>query len=72
MTQDLRPVLRIVGLLLLLLAGILTGATRADVITDFHNDPSGSPVAATDQNGRLLWKETYRPYGERLLNGASP
>ncbi|MDS4028672.1 MAG: RHS repeat-associated core domain-containing protein [Candidatus Contendobacter sp.] len=71
MTNNLRPVLRIVGLLLLVLAGVLTGSARADTITYFHNDPSGSPVAATDQNGRLLWKETYRPYGERLLNGAS-
>ncbi|MDG4558492.1 MAG: RHS repeat-associated core domain-containing protein [Candidatus Contendobacter sp.] len=71
MTQPLRPWLRIAGLLLVL-AGILIGAAHADVITYFHNDPSGSPVAATDANGRLLWKETYRPYGERLLNGASP
>ncbi|MDG4558490.1 MAG: RHS repeat-associated core domain-containing protein [Candidatus Contendobacter sp.] len=51
---------------------VLTGAARADTITYFHNDPSGSPVAATDANGNLLWKETYRPYGERLLNGAGP
>ncbi|MDG4558494.1 MAG: RHS repeat-associated core domain-containing protein [Candidatus Contendobacter sp.] len=72
MTHTLRPWLRIAGLLLLVLAGILTGAAHADTITYFHNDPSGSPVAATDANGRLLWKETYRPYGERLLNGASP
>ena len=52
--------------------GVLTGVARADTITDFHNDLSGSPVAATDASGRLLWKETYRPYGERLLNGAGP
>jgi RHS repeat-associated protein len=56
----------------MVLAGVLTGTARADMITYFHNDPSGSPVAATDENGRLLWKESYRPYGERLLNGASP
>jgi RHS repeat-associated protein len=55
----------------MVLAGVLTGTARADMITYFHNDPSGSPVAATDENGRLLWKESYRPYGERLLNGAS-
>jgi RHS repeat-associated protein len=71
MTQPLRPSLRIVGLLLLVLAGVLTGTAHADMITYFHNDPSGSPVAATDESGRLLWKESYRPYGERLLNGAS-
>ncbi|MDG4556293.1 MAG: RHS repeat-associated core domain-containing protein [Candidatus Contendobacter sp.] len=71
MTHTLRPWLRIAGLLLVL-AGLLTGAARADVITYFHNDPAGSPVVATDANGNLLWKETYRPYGERLLNGARP
>ena len=48
------------------------GAARADVVTYFHNDISGTPLAATDESGNLLWKESYRPYGERLLNGAGP
>lgn len=67
-TTCLRHLLGIAGLLLMLLAG----AARADVVTYFHNDISGTPLAATDEGGNLLWKETYRPYGERLLNGASP
>ena len=50
----------------------LSGVARADVVTYFHNDISGTPLAATDEGGNLLWKESYRPYGERLLNGASP
>jgi RHS repeat-associated protein len=67
-TTCLRHLLGIAGLLLMLLAG----AARADVVTYFHNDISGTPLAATDEGGNLLWKETYRPYGERLLNGAGP
>jgi RHS repeat-associated protein len=30
-------------------------------------DALGSPVAATDSNGNLLWREEYEPYGERIL-----
>ncbi|MEX8505368.1 RHS repeat domain-containing protein [Leptothrix ochracea] len=34
--------------------------------TYYHNDPAGTPVAASDQAGNLLWRETYRPYGDRI------
>ena len=70
MTRSFRHLIGIVGLLLWLVG--LSGAARADVVTYFHNDISGTPLAATDENGNLLWKESYRPYGERLLNGAGP
>lgn len=32
----------------------------------FHNDAAGSPVAASDENGALLWRQSYRPYGNRI------
>jgi len=35
-------------------------------ITYYHNDGLGSPVAGTDEAGALLWKEDYKPYGERI------
>lgn len=35
-------------------------------ITYFHNDAAGTPMLATNSSGGLVWKETYRPYGERL------
>ena len=44
---------------------------RSETVTYYHNDALGSPVAATDQSGTLLWRETYRPYGERLNNQAA-
>jgi len=40
-------------------------------ITYYHNDALGSPVAATDTSGTLLWREEYAPYGERLKKEAS-
>jgi RHS repeat-associated protein len=42
----------------------------AQTITYFHNDISGSPMLATDASGNVLWKENYRPYGDRLNNQA--
>jgi RHS repeat-associated protein len=49
----------------LLLAGTLASAQK---VTYFHNDASGTPVLATDAGGNVVWKENYRPYGERLNN----
>jgi len=36
-------------------------------ITYYHNDLLGSPVAATDEQGKVIWRKSYAPYGE-LLN----
>jgi len=38
-------------------------------VTYFHNDISGSPMLATDTSGAVVWKENYRPYGERVNTG---
>lgn len=35
-------------------------------VTYYHTDPLGSPVAATDENGNVVWEENYRPYGSRI------
>ncbi len=51
--------------LLLLQVGQVQGAQS---ITFFHNDVLGSPVAVTDINGDLCWREDYQPYGEKRLN----
>jgi RHS repeat-associated protein len=40
----------------------------AETVLYFHNDISGTPLAATDASGNVVWKETYRPYGERINN----
>src|SRR5690348_13812942 len=54
--------------LCMMLLGILlsTAAFASESITYFHNDIVGSPLVATDQSGNVVWKESYRPYGEQL------
>ena len=47
---------------------LLAGLAPAQTVTYFHNDLSGTPMVATDAGGNVVWKENYRPYGERLNN----
>lgn len=55
------------NLLVLLLLALGAGGVQAkERVTYFHNDLLGSPVAATDSQGTLLWQEEYTPYGKRL------
>ncbi|MCL6310338.1 hypothetical protein GE543_12435 [Pseudomonas sp. SZ57] len=51
-----------------LLCNIVTIAS-AETVTYFHNDISGSPIVASDASGTLRWRESYQPYGEKLLGG---
>jgi RHS repeat-associated protein len=44
--------------------------TSAGSTTYLHADELGSPIAATDGSGKLLWYEEYQPYGLKL-NGVS-
>jgi RHS repeat-associated protein len=52
----------------LCLIGLLLGAAGAGAVEQvvyYHTDALGSPVAGTDAAGRLLWRESYLPQGER-------
>lgn len=44
---------------------------NGEITTFFHNDASGTPLVATDSNGKMVWKENYQPYGDRLNNAAA-
>jgi RHS repeat-associated protein len=46
-------------------------AAQTSTVTYFHNDLAGSPVAASDSSGTIIWRESYRPYGERLTNASA-
>ena len=48
----------------LLLSAQLTTANSLELVTYYHNDHLGSPVAATDHDGVKLWFKYYTPYGE--------
>ena len=51
----------------LLFAG---SARAAESITYYHWDNLGSPVATTDEQGHVKWREDYLPYGERVQHAA--
>ena len=56
-----------ITLLWLVIALSSTVSHAAPVTRFIHNDALGSPIAATDQNGDVIWKEEYRPFGERII-----
>ncbi len=53
------------------LAVVTTLSLADETITYIHWDALGSPVAATDEAGNVVWREAYRPYGERINNEAT-
>lgn len=52
------------ALLLLALFG-LSPITQADKVTYYVNDLQGSPVLALDEQANVLWREDYKPYGDK-------
>lgn len=60
---------RLLAIFAVFLLSIGFGA-QAQVVY-YHNDVAGSPIAATDEAGNLLWRESYRPYGDRVLKPAT-
>lgn len=63
-----RFVARAIAVVMLLMG---TWAQAAETITYYHLNALGSPVAATDQSGNVLWREDYRPYGDRIKRQAA-
>ena len=56
--------------MLLWCVALFASHARADTITYFHNDLLGSPAAATNESGTVIWREAYSGYGERIKNEA--
>jgi RHS repeat-associated protein len=54
------------AILLSLSLTLPASAREETTVTYYHNDISGSPLAATDAAGNVVWKESYRPYGDKL------
>ena len=50
----------------LLLALLSLTAQGVEEVTYYHNDALGSPIIATDQEGRVVWRKSYAPYGQPI------
>ncbi|TQV65588.1 hypothetical protein FKG94_28520, partial [Exilibacterium tricleocarpae] len=60
----------LVILLLLLIGYLCTDSAYAErTTTYYHTDATGSVVAASDETGALLWRKSYRPYGDKVDDG---
>lgn len=52
------------------LALFAVASTAAERVTYFVTNALGSPIAAMDAQGDLVWRESYAPYGERLTKSS--
>ncbi|MDT8385411.1 MAG: RHS repeat-associated core domain-containing protein [Gammaproteobacteria bacterium] len=52
--------------LALLIALVSKTSWAAQTVTYYHLDAHGSTIAATNEQGNLMWREAYEPYGVRL------
>ena len=66
----LKGMKKIIQNILLSLTLILAASVSHAVekVTYFHLDALGSPVVATNESGEVIWREDFKPYGEKLIN----
>lgn len=53
---------------ILLLSVHITVLSKKETITFIHTDHLGSPIMATDEKGKVKWREDYQPFGKQLTN----
>ncbi len=58
---------RFISWVLLVYLSVVSSSFSSEKITFYHYDLLGSPVAATNEKGEVLWREEYSPYGNKLL-----
>jgi RHS repeat-associated protein len=51
---------------ILFLACLSLSAQSVEEVIYYHNDALGSPIIATDQEGRVVWRKSYAPYGRPI------
>lgn len=61
----MKKLLQVICILLFTVLALLPVA-QADEVTYYIPDAQGSPVAAMDQTGAILWRKHYQPFGGEL------
>ena len=52
-------------LIVLLATLVFVPGVLAAGLSFYHTDPSGTPVRMTDNTGKVVWHEVYKPFGEQ-------
>jgi RHS repeat-associated protein len=53
-----------IGYLLILIVSLWASAGYADRVYFYHTDPAGTPMVITDTSGAVVWRASYKPFGE--------
>jgi len=64
----MKLVSKLIATLLIAAVCVSSTAYAAQTVTYFHNDLLGSPVAATNAQGEVIWRENYQAFGEKVKN----
>lgn len=64
--------MKLLQIILKIWLGLLVTVGGAQVlageyVTYLHSDVQGSPVVATDEQGQVVWRESYAPWGQREI-----
>ena len=59
---------KLIATSLIALLSLTSIVQAAETVTYFHNDLLGSPAAATDESGEVIWRENYQAFGEKVKN----
>ena len=58
-------------LIFMVLCAVQTANAQSETTTFYHHDALGSIVAASDENGDIIWRKTYDPYGNEVISTES-
>jgi hypothetical protein len=59
----MKHILKTISNILIILC-FFTGTAFADIVTFYHTDPAGTPIAMSSAKGKIVWKADYKPFGE--------
>jgi RHS repeat-associated protein len=52
-----------------LLSTFMPATLAEEIVHFYHNDHLGSPLAMTDEDGNVVWRRDYKPFGQEIDPG---
>ena len=68
-TNFLRKFMSIFLMGIFLLSTSAPATLAGEIVQFYHNDHLGSPLAMTDENGNVVWRRDYKPFGQEIDRG---